>query len=270
MAFNDNILDVVDEIPNSDEVARLLLASLAQEQLELGRLIGAQADKIEHVIGILPVERSVDSLTLEEIEEVDRGVERALRLIIQKEMLIGFQLQNILDFLGGEGDINIVVPCKGSCGVGGNSSSILSGGESAILFASVCSPCSGNVQDGNITFEEKDSAGTTIKKLTANQLSLKITKCDIGSTSRSITLTGSGTVVNGVNTDPIKRQFILIITTGDGNDSFNLTISDGYTTGSIGVPANAYTIESCPIDGSGGVVTPEVPAEEPIPETPIG
>jgi hypothetical protein len=86
------------EIPSTDEIFRLLLAALAAEELSLADLISAEADKVRSVLGILPGQ-TVRNPSIDELERIDRAVERILRGIIKKEIILSFQLEDILDFL---------------------------------------------------------------------------------------------------------------------------------------------------------------------------
>jgi hypothetical protein len=95
--LNNNNL-IPGEIPSTDEIFRLLLAAIAVEELTLADLINAEAGKIRSVLGLLPGQ-TVRNPSIEELERIDRAVERVLRGIIKKEIILSFQLEDILDFL---------------------------------------------------------------------------------------------------------------------------------------------------------------------------
>lgn len=86
------------EIPTTDEIFRLLLAALAAEELSLADLLSAEASKVRSILGILPGQ-TVGDPSIDELERIDRAVERILRGIIKKEIILSFQLEDILDFL---------------------------------------------------------------------------------------------------------------------------------------------------------------------------
>ena len=70
------------------EVIDLLLASIAFEELSLAHITNAEAEKIQHVLGTNP--------SIAELKEIDRLVERVLRSVIKKEMLLEFKLEDVL------------------------------------------------------------------------------------------------------------------------------------------------------------------------------
>ncbi len=93
---NDNLN--LQQIPSTDEIFNLLLAAIAAEQLSLADLIEAEANKINSVLGILPGQ-TVKNPSIDELERIDKAVERVLKTIIKKEIILEFQLEDILDFL---------------------------------------------------------------------------------------------------------------------------------------------------------------------------
>lgn len=82
---------------NPEDVKNLLLASIAFEELGLAHLINAEAEKIQFVLGTLPNQVTTDSPTIDDLLAINRSVERILRDVIKKEMLLEFKLENILD-----------------------------------------------------------------------------------------------------------------------------------------------------------------------------
>lgn len=97
---NNNIIpqQIPSTIPSTDEVFRLLLAAIAAKQLSLADLIGAEADKIRSVLGILPGQ-TVRNPTIDELERINDAVNRVLRTIVRDEVVLGLDLEAILDFL---------------------------------------------------------------------------------------------------------------------------------------------------------------------------
>jgi hypothetical protein len=83
-----------------EQVALLLLASIAFEELSLAHIMNAEGEKLQYALGTLengegPIE-GLD-LDLEGLLAVNRSVERTLRSVIKKEMLLQFKLEDILD-----------------------------------------------------------------------------------------------------------------------------------------------------------------------------
>jgi len=97
---NNNITpqQIPSTIPSTDEVFRLLLAAIAANELSLADLIGAEANKINSILGILPGQ-TVRNPSIDELERIDRAVERVLNSIIRKEIILEMELGDILDFL---------------------------------------------------------------------------------------------------------------------------------------------------------------------------
>lgn len=77
----------------------LLLATIAFEELALAHTINAEAEKTQFVLGTLTPARALTPpvVTLSNLLAVDASVQRTLRAVIMKEMLLEFQFENVLD-----------------------------------------------------------------------------------------------------------------------------------------------------------------------------
>ncbi|MFD2443232.1 hypothetical protein ACFSO7_04455 [Bacillus sp. CGMCC 1.16607] len=90
---------------NPDQIAFLLLASIAFEELGLAHLINAEAETIQAVLGTLvdsdenQVNEDIVATSFEELLEANSSVEKVLKTIIKKEMLLQFKFENVLEFL---------------------------------------------------------------------------------------------------------------------------------------------------------------------------
>jgi hypothetical protein len=90
---------------DSEQVALLLLVSIAFEELGLAHLINVEAEKLQGAIGTLVDQNGVlvnpliRAGSLAELLEANREVEKVLRTIVTKEMLLQFKFENVLDFL---------------------------------------------------------------------------------------------------------------------------------------------------------------------------
>ncbi len=90
---------------DSNQVALLLLVSIAFEELGLAHLINTEAEKLQGAIGTLVKENgqqvnpNIQARSLAELLAANREVEKVLRTIIKKEMLLEFKFENILEFL---------------------------------------------------------------------------------------------------------------------------------------------------------------------------
>ncbi|HWR19666.1 MAG TPA: hypothetical protein VN608_08585 [Clostridia bacterium] len=88
-----NIPDIKPEIEITfEETIKLLLASIAFEELSLAHIMNAEAEKIQEVVKCSG--GKLDSLLI-----IDESVERILRDVIKKEMLLEFKFENILELL---------------------------------------------------------------------------------------------------------------------------------------------------------------------------
>ncbi len=85
-----NIPDVTPKI-NLDrkDVINLTLASIAFEELGLAHIINAEGEKIQEGIDL--------AKTNDDLKEINRSVEKTLRSVIKKEMLLQFKLEDTLE-----------------------------------------------------------------------------------------------------------------------------------------------------------------------------
>src|SRR5690349_2405416 len=79
----------------------LLLASIAFEELALAHIINAEAEKVQFVVGTLASSHTFTptTVTLSNLLTIDANVQRTLRDVIKKEMLLQFKFENILDLI---------------------------------------------------------------------------------------------------------------------------------------------------------------------------
>ena len=94
-----NVPDITPDITVTREDAiNLLLISIALEEIGLAHIINAEGEKIQ--MGIEMAE------TIDDLIELNRGVERTLRNVIKKEMLLQFKLEDVLD-IDDEDDVEV-------------------------------------------------------------------------------------------------------------------------------------------------------------------
>jgi hypothetical protein len=88
------IPDIKPEIEISfEETVRLLLASIALEELSLAHIINAEAEKIQEVVKCPAGNKLFDMIC------IDKSVERILRDVIKKEILLEFKFENVLELI---------------------------------------------------------------------------------------------------------------------------------------------------------------------------
>jgi hypothetical protein len=76
-----------------EETVKLLLASIALEEISLSHIMNAEAEKIQEVM------KCTGSNKFNDLVSIDKSVERVLRAIIKKEILLEFKFENILDLM---------------------------------------------------------------------------------------------------------------------------------------------------------------------------
>jgi len=88
-----NIPDIKPDIDISmEDTVRLLLASIALEEISLSHIMNAEAEKIQEVV-------KCSCGNIEDLLRIDKSVERILRDVIKKEMLLEFKFENILELM---------------------------------------------------------------------------------------------------------------------------------------------------------------------------
>lgn len=89
-----NIPDIKPKIEISfEETITLLLSSIALEELSLAHIMNAEAEKIQEVVKLPGCNKMGDLIC------IDKSVERMMRDVIKKEMLLEFKFENILELL---------------------------------------------------------------------------------------------------------------------------------------------------------------------------
>lgn len=81
-----------------EDTVNLLLLSIAFEELGLAHIINAEAEKIQAVLGTLPGV-SFPDVTIGTLVAVNQTVNKTLKTVIKKEMLLQFKLEEIIENL---------------------------------------------------------------------------------------------------------------------------------------------------------------------------
>lgn len=88
-----NIPDIKPKIElEREEVINLLLASIALEEIGLAHILNAEGEKIQKVVGDC-------NSSFDELLEINRSVEKTLRNVIKKEMLLQFKLEDVMELI---------------------------------------------------------------------------------------------------------------------------------------------------------------------------
>lgn len=86
----------------TEQTIPLLLSSIALEELALAHIMNAEAEKLQFALGTLDtgVTLSPAEVSLRDLLDVNASVQRTLRDVIKKEMLLEFKFDNVLDLIG--------------------------------------------------------------------------------------------------------------------------------------------------------------------------
>lgn len=95
MEFLKKVQKELPEDFTTDKAIELLLAAIAYEQFALGNIIDAEADKINHAISLS--EKGL--ATLDEVKRINDSAFKVLKAVIEKEMLLEFELDDLIDFI---------------------------------------------------------------------------------------------------------------------------------------------------------------------------
>ena len=93
-----SMLDISDSISNIDTSKEtsvsLLLTSIALEELALANIVHSEAEKIQFVLNMLHECDEHDTPISDALLDINKSVERMLRKVIMKEMLLSFMLED--------------------------------------------------------------------------------------------------------------------------------------------------------------------------------
>lgn len=86
-----NIPDITPLITlTRNEVINMLLSSIALEEIGLSHIMNAEGEKIQRML-------KFDNITMVELLQVNRSVERMLRTILKNQMMLQFKLEDVID-----------------------------------------------------------------------------------------------------------------------------------------------------------------------------
>lgn len=89
-----NIPDIKPRIEiKVEETITLLLASIALEELSLAHIMNAEAEKIQEVVKLPSCNK------LEDLVKIDKEVDKILKDVIKKEILLEFKFENVLELI---------------------------------------------------------------------------------------------------------------------------------------------------------------------------
>lgn len=225
----------------TEQTIPLLLSSIALEELALAHIMNAEAEKLQLVLGTLPggTPLTPAEVSLDDLLAVNANVQRTLRDVIKKEMLLEFKFENILELIEEEvaafcecgtrfstpaNQVTIFISSVAGPGAG-RITNITSQGAIQICGSGSCRPEQTDLFD--FTFEPTDpNIPDTTFVVTGYTLvdGALATCCTLPDGRLQFTVIGTG-LRNGV---PATFELVLIEGIGQADDVIIITI-DGET-----------------------------------------
>lgn len=86
-----NIPDITPRIDlKRDEVVHLLLSSIAMEEISLSQIMTAEGEKMQRIL-------EQEDVSVDDLIRLNRSVERMLRTMVGKQILLQFKLDQIVE-----------------------------------------------------------------------------------------------------------------------------------------------------------------------------
>ncbi|MED1600808.1 hypothetical protein [Alkalihalophilus marmarensis] len=82
-----------------EQVALLLLASIAFEEFRLAHVMTASAEELQAALGLIANPEIEQADSLDELLEANNRLEQSLQNVIKKEILLLYKLDSILKYL---------------------------------------------------------------------------------------------------------------------------------------------------------------------------
>jgi len=219
----ENIGPTVDLDP--EDVVLLILVSITFEELALAHIMNSEAEKLQAALGTL-VDADGNKVfdhplaqNLADLLNTNRSVERMLRTVIKKEMLLQFKLEDVIDFLPTVTTTTEAPPppdCE-TCSIFYNRGALpttvtgaitINNAKATPLRIRFCGPCS-NPKFNDILINVNDQSGT--QDFSFNGFVTNFGPCD--ATGDNASLAGEGTITGNPSIN--------------GNYDFTLTVTSG-------------------------------------------
>ncbi|ARK32712.1 hypothetical protein [Halalkalibacter krulwichiae] len=253
----------------AEDIAFLLLLSIAFEELSLAHIMNAEGEKLQAALGTLvndtgalifpgPLADNLDDLL-----ETNRSVERMLRTIAKKEMLLQWKFEDVIDFLGTPPTATAACAC--AVEITADAETVITATEFpgadvdpedvAIiqLTVNICPGCEPgestiNAVFANTTTNPNTTLVATLTPGTVEQL------CQ-GETSSFIQGLANVLLYGGPLPTPVSDELPFTITVNaDGTSTFTAQLPAPVGgTASITMENLNVTITECPIETNGGV-----------------
>ena len=82
-----------------DDAINALLISIAMEELSLAHIMNSEGEKIQFAVGTLSEGAVPLAKTIDDLLSINCSVINMLKNVIQKEMLLQFKLENVMDLI---------------------------------------------------------------------------------------------------------------------------------------------------------------------------
>jgi len=209
---------------DTEDVALLILSSIAFEELALAHIMNSEAEKLQAALGTL-VDADGNKVfdhplaqNLADLLTTNRSIERMLRSAIKKEMLLQFKLEDAVDLLPTVTTTEAPLPpdCE-TCSIFYNRGALpttvsgaitINNAKATPLRIRFCGPCS-NPKFNDILINVNDQSGT--QQFSFSGFVTNIESCNAA--NDNALLAGEGTITGNPSIN--------------GNYDFTLTITSG-------------------------------------------
>lgn len=79
-----------------EDAINIIIASIAMEELSLAHILNAEGEKLQYVLGTLEGSNPGE-VTICDVMEVNKSIQRTLRDVIKTEMLLQFKLEDAIE-----------------------------------------------------------------------------------------------------------------------------------------------------------------------------
>ena len=249
-----------------EQVALLILASIALEEIGLAHVINAEGEKIQAALGTLVDASGAQvgplALTLEELLEVNTSVEKTLRTVIKKEMLLQFKLEDTLAYLATLPPVTTTVtPPTCDCSLSldvtiegndivqptlpvvGPPGSAPTGSSTLDILVDICTGCSPTFNAISWDYQRTPGSPQFRQQFTAETINVECT--EVEGTIVSMTLSGTGNAIGAGGGFTGQVEYVLVIDSTTGIATLTL-LNNGIVYLQAQPLGVEFTITPCP------------------------